>query len=64
MKNTLEETSSISNNKNKISNFFVHRIIKYSDRKVTEKVQKIEDKNKEKSSKTGIEKFSYMHLYI
>ena len=62
MKNSLEETSSISNNK--ISKFFVHKIIKYSDRKVEEKVQIIEDKNKEKSSKMGIEKVSYMHLYI
>ena len=64
MKNGFEEANLVSNNKNKISKFFVHRIIKYLDTKVTEKAQKIEDKNQEKNSKMGMKRVSYMHLYI
>ena len=64
MKDSLEKTSSIANDKNKISKLLVHRNIKYSDKKVTEKVQIIEDRNKEKISKKGIMKISYMNLYI
>ena len=64
MKNSLEENDSIKSKENKISKFLVHRNIKYSDRKVAEKVQIIEDRNKEKFSKKGIMRFSYMHLYI
>ena len=64
MKDSLEKTSSIANDKNKISKLLVHRNIKYSDKKVTEKVQIIEDRNREKISKKGIMKISYMNLYI
>lgn len=60
MKNDLEENSSILNDKNKVSKFFVHRNIKYSDRNVTEKVQIIE----EKISNKKIKGISFMHLYI
>ena len=64
MKNSLEENDSIKSKENKISKFLVHRNIKYSDRKVEEKVQIIENINKEKISRKGIKRISYMHLYI
>ena len=64
MKDSLEKTNSIANDKNKISKLLVHRNIKYSDKKVTEKVQILEDRNKEKNSKKGIMRISYMNLYI
>ena len=64
MKDSLEEIRIKANDKTKISKLLVHRNIKYSDRKVAEKVQIIEDRNKEKFSKKGIMRFSYMHLYI
>lgn len=64
MKDSLEKTNSIANDKNKISKLLVHRNIKYSDKKVTEKVQILEDRNKEKNSKKGVMRISYMNLYI
>ena len=64
VKKSLEETSEILNNKKKISKFFVHKVIKYSDKKVTEKIKKIEDTDKMKFSKKVIRRISYMNLYI
>lgn len=59
MENSIEEKSN-----KKISNLLVHKIIKYSDRNVAEKVQKIEDANKVKFSRKVIRRISYMNLYI
>ena len=56
MKNCLEEIDSIKKGQNKISKFLVHRNIKYSDKKVEEKVQIIE--NKEKMSRKGVKRIN------
>ena len=64
MNNSLEEKI-VTTDKNKdISNFFVHKMIKYSDRKVIEKVQKIEEANKVKFSRKVVKRIFCMNLYI
>ncbi len=75
MKNSLEEIIALSeakgfynllseDDKKKIPKLLVHKMIKYSDRKVTEKVQKMEDLNKNKISREGAKKIAYMSLFI